>query len=83
MHIVQPGLVSDASLSSLAQAFPPTVAWQMLSKLSRPYNADELPQAKRLRANLVDLFASNVVLGIEPRSCLQMRMLQGLPTLVL
>ena len=63
MHIVQPGLVSDASLSSLAQAFPPTVAWQMLSKLSRPYNADEFPQAKSLRANLVDLFASNVVSG--------------------
>ena len=35
----------------------------MFSKLSRPYNVEELPPSKRLRSNLIDLFASNIVSG--------------------
>ena len=33
----------------------------MLSKAARPYDPQQLPEAKRLRQNIVDLYSSNVI----------------------
>ena len=52
---------THASLYSVAQEFPPIVPPQMMSSQARPYHVDELPQTKSCRAELVDLFASNVL----------------------
>ena len=40
---------------------PPLDGGQMLSKTKRPYDPEELPPDKRLRKNLEDLYASNII----------------------
>ena len=42
----------------------------MLSKAKRPYTPSDLPPDKRLRANVTDLFVTNVVSGLRTQEVL-------------